>query len=168
MRNSFKEYYGLNSSELDKLWKEGIIVFDTNVLLSLYRRSQGVRDDFISMIKSLSDRIWIPYQVGYEFHEHRLEEAMRPIEAVRAIKGKLQKFENDFEQEYGNNPYLDKKKIKIAFKAFSSKLDKMIQESLTSCPEFLKEDRVLTVLTELFDGKRMTKKAKNSRFELLF
>ena len=46
MRNSFKEYYGLNSSELDKLWKEGIIVFDTNVLLSLYRRSQGVRDDF--------------------------------------------------------------------------------------------------------------------------
>lgn len=52
MRNSFKEYYGLNSSELDKLWKEGIIVFDTNVLLSLYRRSQGVRDDFISMIKS--------------------------------------------------------------------------------------------------------------------
>lgn len=87
MRNSFKEYYGLNSSELDKLWKEGIIVFDTNVLLSLYRRSQGVRDDFISMIKSLSDRIWIPYQVGYEFHEHRLEEAMRPIEAVRAIKG---------------------------------------------------------------------------------
>lgn len=153
MRNSFKEYYGLNSSELDKLWKEGIIVFDTNVLLSLYRRSHGVRDDFISMIKSLSDRIWIPYQVGYEFHEHRLEEAMRPIEAVRAIKGKLQKFENDFEQEYGNNPYLDKKKIKIAFKAFSSKLDKMIQESLTSCPEFLKEDRVLTVLTELFDGK---------------
>ena len=153
MRNSFKEYYGLNSSELDKLWNEGLIVFDTNVLLSLYRRSQGVRDDFISMIKSLSDRIWIPYQVGFEFHEHRLEEAMRPIEAVRTIKGKLQKFENDFEQEYGNNPYLDNKKMKTAFKAFISRLDKIIQDSLTSCPEFLKEDGVLTVLTELFDGK---------------
>lgn len=153
MRNSFKEYYGLNSSELDKLWKEGLIVFDTNVLLSLYRRSQGVRNDFISMMESLSDRIWIPYQVGYEFHEHRLEEAMRPIEAVRALKEKLQKFENDIEREYGNNPYLDNKKIKTAFKAFSSKLDKMIQESLTSCPEFLKEDGILTVLTKLFDGK---------------
>lgn len=153
MRNSFKEYYGLNSLELDKLWNEGLIVFDTNVLLSLYRRSQGVRDDFISMIRSLSDRIWIPYQVGYEFHEHRLEEAMRPIEAVKAIKGKLQKFENDFEQEYGNNPYLDNKKIKKAFKVFSSKLDKMIQESLTSCPNFLKEDEVLNVLTKWFDGK---------------
>lgn len=153
MRNSFKEYYGLNSLELDKLWNEGLIVFDTNVLLSLYRRSQGVRDDFISMIRSLSDRIWIPYQVGYEFHEHRLEEAMRPIEAVKAIRGKLQKFESDFEQDYGNNPYLDNKKIKTAFKAFSSKLDKIIQESLTSCPEFLKEDGILTVLTKLFDGK---------------
>lgn len=153
MRNSFKEYYGLNSSELKKLWNEGLIVFDTNVLLSLYRRSQDVRNDFISMIKSLSDRIWIPYQVGYEFHEHRLEEAMRPIEAVRAIKEKLQKFEKCFEQEYGNNPYLDNKKIKTAFKAFSSRLDKMIQESLTSCPEFLKEDEVLNVLTESFDGK---------------
>ena len=153
MRNSFKEYYGLDSSELDKLWKEGLIVFDTNVLLSLYRCSQGVRNDFISMINSLSDRIWIPYQVGYEFHEHRLEEAMRPIEAVMAIKGKLQKFESVFEQEYGNNPYLDNKKIKTAFKAFSSRLDKVIQESLTSCPEFLKEDEVLNVLTESFDGK---------------
>ena len=153
MRNSFKEYYGLSSSELKKLWKEGLIVFDTNVLLSLYRCSQGVRNDFISMINSLSDRIWIPYQVGYEFHEHRLEEAMRPIEAVMAIKGKLQKFESVFEQEYGNNPYLDNKKIKTAFKAFSSRLDKVIQESLTSCPEFLKEDEVLNVLTESFDGK---------------
>mgnify|MGYP004510808915 CR=1 FL=1 len=153
MRNSFKEYYGLSSSELKKLWKEGLIVFDTNVLLSLYRCSQGVRNDFISMINSLSDRIWIPYQVGYEFHEHRLEEAMRPIEAVMAIKGKLQKFESVFEQEYGNNPYLDNKKIKTAFKAFSSRLDKMIQESLTSCPEFLKEDEFLNVLTESFDGK---------------
>ena len=105
------------------------------------------------MINSLSDRIWIPYQVGYEFHEHRLEEAMRPIEAVMAIKGKLQKFESVFEQEYGNNPYLDNKKIKTAFKAFSSRLDKMIQESLTSCPEFLKEDEFLNVLTESFDGK---------------
>lgn len=153
MRNSFKEYYGLNSSELDKLWNEGLIVFDTNVLLSLYRRSEGVRNDFISMIKSLNDRVWIPYQVGCEFHEHRLEEAMRPIEAVRAITGKLQKFENDFEQEYGNNPYLENKKIKTAFKAFRSRLDKMVQESLTSCPDFLKEDGVLNLLTELFDGK---------------
>lgn len=153
MRNSFKEYYGLNTSELDKLWDEGLIVFDTNVLLSLYRRSEDVRNDFISIIRSLNDRVWIPHQVGYEFHEHRLEEAMRPIEAVKAIKGKLQKFENDFEQEYGNNPYLDNKKIKAAFKAFCSRFDKLIQASLISCPDFLKEDGILTVLTELFEGK---------------
>lgn len=153
MRNSFREYYGLSSSELDKLWNEGLIVFDTNVLLSLYRRSEDVRNDFISMIRSLKDRVWIPNQVGYEFHEHRLEEAMRPVEAVRAVTGKLQKFEKDFDQEYGNNPYLDNKKIKIAFKTFISRIDKLIQASLTTCPNFLNEDGILKVLTELFDGK---------------
>jgi len=35
MRKSFYQYYGLTSSELDKLWMDGLIVFDTNVLLSL-------------------------------------------------------------------------------------------------------------------------------------
>ena len=146
MRNSFKEYYGLSSSELDKLWKDGLIVFDTNVLLSLYRRSEDVRNDFISMMKGLKDRIWLPHQVGYEYHEHRLEEAMRPIEAVRAILGKLQKFDKDFEQEYGNNPYLDFKKIKGAFKTFESRINKLIQASLDSCPDYLHEDGVLTVV----------------------
>lgn len=153
MRNSFKEYYGLNSSELDKLWNKGLIVFDTNVLLSLYRRSEDVRNDFISMVRSLKDRVWIPNQVGYEFHEHRLEESMRPIEAVKAVMGKLQKFEKDFDQEYGNNPYLDNKKIKTAFKTFCSRIDKLIHASLTNCPDFLHEDGILTVLSELFDGK---------------
>lgn len=153
MKNSFKEYYGLDPSELDKLWNDGIIVFDTNVLLSLYRRSEDVRNDFISMIRSLKDRIWLPHQVGYEYHEHRLEEAMRPIEALQAVIGKIQKFEKDFEQDYNNNPYLDTKKIQSAFKTFSSRIDKLIQISLSSCPDFLHEDGILSVLTELFDGK---------------
>ncbi len=153
MKNSFREYYGLSSSELEKLWKDGLIVFDTNVLLSLYRRSEEARNDFISMIKSLKDRVWLPHQVGYEYHEHRLEEALRPIEAIKSIKGKLQKFETELEQDFGNNPYLDYKKIKSAFKTLGSKIDKLILASQTSFPDYLNEDSVLTVLTEVFDGK---------------
>lgn len=153
MRNSFKEYYGLTSSELERLWGEGLIVFDTNVLLSLYRRPEDFRNDFISVIRRLKDRVWIPHQVGYEFHEHRLEKAMRPVEDVKAIKGKLQKFKNEIEQEYGSNPYLDNKKINQAFNSFLSRLDKIVQTSLKSCPDFLKEDGILTMLTELLEGK---------------
>lgn len=153
MKNSFKEYYGLNSSELDKLWNNGIIVFDTNVLLSLYRRSEDVRNDFVSMMRSLKDRIWLPHQVGYEYHEHRLEEALRPVDALKSIMGKIHKFEKDFEQEYSNNPYLEAKKIKSAFKTFSSRIDRLIQTSLSSCPDFLHDDGILSELTELFDGK---------------
>ncbi len=78
---------------------------------------------------------------------------MRPIEALKEVMGKFKKFENDIEQEYGNNPYIDYKKINSAFKTFSKRIDKLIEISKTSCPDFLNKDVILTVLTELFEGK---------------
>ncbi len=37
MHDSFFGFYPPNQQEYDRLWKEGLIVFDTNALLDLYR-----------------------------------------------------------------------------------------------------------------------------------
>jgi hypothetical protein len=37
MRNAFYGYYPPTAQELETLWLQGTVVFDTNVLLNLYR-----------------------------------------------------------------------------------------------------------------------------------
>ena len=45
---------------------EMCFVFDTNVLLNLYRYPKDVSSEFINVLKHIQDRIWIPYNVGLE------------------------------------------------------------------------------------------------------
>ena len=73
MRNVFYEYYGLTKEEIDRIWGNALLVLDTNVLLSLYRLQDEARKDILAAISKYKDRLWMPFQVGYEYHEHRLE-----------------------------------------------------------------------------------------------
>jgi hypothetical protein len=51
----------------------GMIVFDTNVLLNLYRFGPNARSELFSAFERVGDRVWLPHQVGLEFHRTRPE-----------------------------------------------------------------------------------------------
>lgn len=72
MKSTFFGYYPPSSSEYERLWNEGLIVLDTNVLLNLYRLPTVARDELVSVLESLKERLWIPHQVALEFHRKRL------------------------------------------------------------------------------------------------
>lgn len=72
MKKKFCGYYSPTSEEYEALWKQGLIVLDTNVLLDLYRFPTTARDEFIGVLESLKDRLWIPHQVALEFQRRRL------------------------------------------------------------------------------------------------
>lgn len=48
MRNLFPEFNKPTTKRFKKLWTQAIFVFDTNVLLSLYRIPQQAREKMIS------------------------------------------------------------------------------------------------------------------------
>lgn len=91
MKNSFKGYYPPNEDEYGRLWREGIVVLDTNVLLNLYRLPPTTRDEFLTVLELLANRLWIPHQVALEFQRNRLSviSTVRKSteEAVEAAKG---------------------------------------------------------------------------------
>ncbi len=72
MRTEFVGYYAPTQEEYERLWQEGLIVLDTNVLLDLYRLPASARDELIAVLDLLKDRLWIPYQVALEFQRRRL------------------------------------------------------------------------------------------------
>lgn len=57
MRTLFKGYYQPTPEEYVRLWKEGLFVFDTNVLLSVYLYPHESRDAFLSILEKLGSRV---------------------------------------------------------------------------------------------------------------
>src|SRR5688572_10376163 len=72
MKESFFGYYPPSAEKYARLWREGLIVLDTNVLLNLYRLPTTARDELLTVLELLRDRIWIPHHVALEFQRRRL------------------------------------------------------------------------------------------------
>lgn len=85
MKNAIQEYIPLNDAELKNLWDNAIFVFDTNVLLNLYRYSAKTREDLLNKIEAIKDRVWLPYQVVYEYAKNRCETIFESAEKYKKI-----------------------------------------------------------------------------------
>lgn len=72
MKGMFPQYEERTAMEFDNAWKNGLFVFDTNVLLNLYQYQAVTRDELINILNQLSSRIWIPHHVALEFQRNRL------------------------------------------------------------------------------------------------
>ncbi|MET7287742.1 PIN domain-containing protein [Streptomyces sp. NPDC005573] len=71
MREVFGEYYSPNDEEYKKFLTSGLIVLDANVLLAPYRLDSEARNQVFELLYSLRERIWVPYQTGWEFFQNR-------------------------------------------------------------------------------------------------
>ena len=78
MKQKFPEYYSLSKPQFRALVSRALIVVDTNVLLGLYRSSERTGDEMLRVFDAARDRLWIPYQIGFEYHE-RLEETLADL-----------------------------------------------------------------------------------------
>lgn len=97
MKNLFPEYYKPTVQEYDKIWNEALIVFDTNTLLDLYRYSEESSSDFISVMKFYKARLWLPYQIAWEFQRNRISTICGHIEAYHQLCAKL---DDEFEKAF--------------------------------------------------------------------
>ncbi|UOK72460.1 PIN domain-containing protein [Ancylobacter polymorphus] len=67
MKSELFEFFRPTDTEFDNFWKEGIVVPDANVLLTLIRYNRKSSDDLFSLFEKIKYKIWIPHQVAYEF-----------------------------------------------------------------------------------------------------
>lgn len=101
MKDLFKGYYKLDDDEFKALWENALFIFDTNVLLNLYRYQSSTRDALLQVMERLADRVWIPYHVGLEFQRNRLKviaEQHKRFSEVKGIVGKsISSMKNEFD-----------------------------------------------------------------------
>ncbi|CAQ43901.1 PIN domain-containing protein [Stenotrophomonas maltophilia] len=89
MRAEFLGYFEPSARDIARMWKGATIALDTNVLLGLYRMPRKSREEIFEVLKSVRDRLWVPYHVLVEYHSNRLNTLRDEFEAA-------EKMERDF------------------------------------------------------------------------
>lgn len=151
MKNTFLEYNPLSTQDIQSLWDGAIFVFDTNVLLNLYRYSDATSNKFIQLISDLDSRIWLPFQVGLEFNKNRLTVICEQKKHYEEFEKKLNEIIGDIENK-NRNPFLtDALFEKISSIKIDIKLE--VDNKIKLYNESLNKDLLLDKINSIFDGK---------------
>jgi hypothetical protein len=67
MRDLFAGYFRPSAEEFAVMWKTGLIVPDTNILLHMLRYKKETREEVFSTLAAFKPRLWAPHQVAFEF-----------------------------------------------------------------------------------------------------
>lgn len=142
MRDLFPEY-SEPPTDYAAIWAEATFVFDTNVLINLYRYGGETRKDFLGVLQKLSDRLWIPYHVALEFYRNRpvvIAEQLKLFTNVRNSITTAQKdLTNGLEQLH-----LEKRHSSIRANQLIDDMAKLIDEFFRKLSELEKTQQTLT------------------------
>jgi hypothetical protein len=151
MRSTYIGRMKKNDDFYKELLTNATIAFDTNVLLSLYRYSDSTRNEFISVLNEIKNRVLLPYFVGTEFFNNRTKVISDQCKAYDDTKKKLQEIKLSFDNKR-NHPFISEG----TSKTFGEALEKVITElesNNKSHDSQITNDKILDIISEIFDGK---------------
>jgi len=156
MKNTFPGYYRPDDEEFKKLWEDCLFIFDTNVLLNLYRYSPETTNEFLEFLDDISDRIWLPHQAGYEYQKNRLGEIANQEKSYDELIKFIDKTQKDLKESLlsKRHPFLKDaneqiEKLSKIFDDISSKLKEKKDEYVL----LNEQDDIRDKITSLFEGK---------------
>jgi len=153
MKNTFREYHQFTEREFKQLWDNCLFVFDTNTLLNMYRYSRDTVDTYFKALENLKKKkqLWIPYHVGYEFYENRINVISENEKSYDKILEVLEKAKNDIESDYKDHPFLNINKINEKIKKGLVGAEKEIRDVKKEHPKWLENDEVLDLINKIFN-----------------
>jgi len=91
MKNTFSGFYSASTDELNKIWNSRgtVFIFDTNCLLNLYRCEKQTREEILSLMDNISERMWLPFHVGLEYQRNRKKVIHESLESLKKIESSL-------------------------------------------------------------------------------
>lgn len=156
MKKTFKEFY---NPDYDELWENCVFIFDTNVLLNLYRYKEETRDAFFDVLEKIGIKKWLPYQVGYEYHKNRLdviyELNVKAEDIKKSTDEALNKISENFTEVRKQNSISgrDEENIQSSIKTLANISKKYKENVSKKCKEYKDNDNIQNKLLELFDNK---------------
>lgn len=156
MRKQLKGYIPYENKEYERIWKEALVVIDTNVILNFYRYSSDTRNEVWKILDKIKSRLWIPYQVCIEYSRNK-------DIVIERVENSLTKIETEISKQFHSSTIklqeVDKKEISCKEKIIQAinnaneEIKKLIEEERRQQEHFSENDIVLNKMLELFDGQ---------------
>ena len=149
MKQAVAEYLEPTIEEKRKLWNDSVFVFDTNVLLNLYRFSKNTRTALIDSIEKKQSNVWIPHQVAQEFMRNRYEVIFESVQRYESLKNEAETFIKKCARELRKKD-TDDEIVSLKTQVNDWILKEQEKDLLISNPL---DDVLLDQLMNLFDGR---------------
>ena len=151
MKEIFPGYNKKTESEIKKLWNTGIICFDANVLLNLYRYSNNTRQALLNLIKKFSNQICLPHQSALEYNRNRYEVIADQEKAYKEFMSKIGQIENDL-QSNSKPPFLSNE-LHASLKNVFQEVHSEVESSIKKYCDFLQKDSIYEEIAKIFNNK---------------
>lgn len=154
MTRMFKGYTNYTIEEYKNVWENGLIVVDTNVLLNLYRYSDDTRKKMLDIFEQLKKRLWIPYQVGYEFYKNKdnvIAEACKEYDdLLKKTNEELVKLNGEIDHKK-NNRLKCKDELKGIITEVQNKISEILQQEKQQKESIIGNDDIEKIILSLFN-----------------
>src|SRR5690554_4248158 len=151
MKDFFPGYSRKSEAEIKNIWQNGIIMFDTNVLLNLYRYSKETRETIINLISKFKDKIWLPHQAALEYNKNRYEVIADQEKTYKEFIDKIIQIQKDL-QTTSKPPFLSEK-VHDELNSVFEEVNKEVEESISKYCDYLKEDPIYNEIGTLFENR---------------
>lgn len=159
MKTHFKEQYALLEEEIKAVWDDCYVVLDANILLNFYRCSKDTSDDVFNILEAIQNKLWIPYQVAWEYFNNRRNVFHENWNAAITIKESFKKCIDQFYQEekvknlLARNPFINSDELKEVISQCMEEVNKVLSKYEQNVTDFTFDDKILDKITKLLDGK---------------
>ncbi|MFI9121036.1 PIN domain-containing protein [Streptomyces bikiniensis] len=150
-------------SDYEKGVKEYLVTLDTNVLLNLYRFTPQARNELLSVLRTLQDRLWVSHQVTKEYYSRRMTAVNEHISLYTSVPKVLNDSKNKAIQELNmfakrRSMSLDEKRKLIdplseAFDGVIAEIKRHGEDFDLSLTRVATNDPILESLAEILDKK---------------
>lgn len=168
MREKLKEFYEFSEGEnLESVLSSDntLFVFDTNSLLELYSINFKHAKVILDILKSVRHKIWIPYQVGFEFQKNRLtkiiqrrKEIRNHIDNLNNLYSSIQKISDNKLFKYDKSLVEKIKKTNDLLSPNINEIKSLIEYELSNSINVRSEDYIRSELDTIFCGDRIGEK----------
>ena len=159
MKNLFPHFSDPEEKDYEAIWSDAIFIFDTNVLLNLYRYEYTSRNDLLGTLRKLAGRIWLPFQVALEFQRNRSAVIFERDKVFNAIERIIVDCKNEFPKKLGEVDSI-KRHSTVDLSSLLAELDAVVAKFLSTLNHeeqtqrsLVRPDQIKQQLEELFDGK---------------
>ena len=151
MKTFFPGFYPYTSDQIKSFLNDSTVVFGASVLLDLYRISNW--PVFLNLIKTKIDknRLWLPYDTAWLYHNRMPEVIDEQIESVRTALKYLNLFKEAIESPFGH-PFISND-LMTRFGSFINDASEALDDDRKYLIKNLKASELKVGIEKLFHGK---------------